>query len=155
MRPASGPITGPAGPAQLSTFVVDRYLFGVEVAMVQEVIRHQPMTRVPLAPPALSGLVNLRGQVIAAVDLRRRLGFPDRAAGDLPMDVVVRTKDGLASLLVDRVGDVVEVSEEAFEALPETLVGVARALVRGACRLDDALLLWLDAQGAVELQPAG
>jgi purine-binding chemotaxis protein CheW len=142
-------------PPQLSTFVVDRYLFAVEVATVQEVIRYQPMTRVPLAPPALGGLINLRGQVIAAVDLRRRLGFPDRPHGELPMDVIVRTKDGLVSLLVDRIGDVVEVSEEAFEEPPETLAGIARELIRGAYKLDDALLLSLDVAGAVELQPVG
>jgi purine-binding chemotaxis protein CheW len=142
-------------PAQLSTFLVNGYLFGVEVATVQEVIRYQPMTRVPLAPPALSGLINLRGQVIAAVDLRRRLGFPDRTAGELPMDVIVRTGDGLVSLLVDRIGDVVEVSEEAFEEPPDTLVGISRELIRGAYKLDGALLLSLDVQGAVELRPAG
>jgi purine-binding chemotaxis protein CheW len=141
--------------AQLSTFLVNGYLFGVEVATVQEVIRYQPMTRVPLAPPALSGLINLRGQVIAAVDLRRRLGFPDRPAGELPMDVIVRTGDGLVSLLVDRIGDVVEVSEEAFEEPPDTLAGISRELIRGAYKLDGALLLSLDVQGAVELRPAG
>jgi purine-binding chemotaxis protein CheW len=141
--------------AQLSTFLVNGYLFGVEVATVQEVIRYQPMTRVPLAPPALSGLINLRGQVIAAVDLRRRLGFPDRTAGELPMDVIVRTGDGLVSLLVDRIGDVVEVSEEAFEEPPDTLAGISRELIRGAYKLDGALLLSLDVQGAVELRPAG
>jgi purine-binding chemotaxis protein CheW len=140
---------------QLSTFFIDGYRFGVEVATVQEVIRYQPMTRVPLAPPALSGLINLRGQVITAVDLRRRLALPDRAAGELPMDVIVRTKDGLVSLLVDRIGDVVEVSEEAFEEPPETLLGIARELIRGAYKLDGALLLSLDVEGAVELQPAG
>jgi purine-binding chemotaxis protein CheW len=139
----------------LTTFFVNGYLFGIEVATVQEVIRYQPMTRVPLAPPALSGLINLRGQIIAAVDLRRRLGFPDRAAGELPMDVVVRTRDGMVSLLVDRIGDVVEVSEEAFEEPPDTLVGIARELIRGAYKLDDALLLSLDVEGAVELRPVG
>jgi purine-binding chemotaxis protein CheW len=138
----------------LTTFHLDRYLFGVEVATVQEVIRYQPMTRVPLAPQALSGLINLRGQIIPAVDLRRRLGFPDRPAGELPMDVVVRTGDGMVSLLVDRIGDVVEVSEEAFEEPPDTLTGVARELIRGAYKLDGALLLWLDVEGAVELRPA-
>jgi purine-binding chemotaxis protein CheW len=148
MSPASSP-------AQLSTFVVNGYLFGVEVATVQEVIRCQSMTRVPLAPPAFGGLVNLRGQVIAAIDLRRRLGFPDRTAGELPMDVIVRTGDGLVSLLVDRIGDVVEVSEEAFEEPPDTLAGISRELIRGAYKLDGALLLSLDVQGAVELRPAG
>jgi purine-binding chemotaxis protein CheW len=140
---------------QLATFSVDGYLFGAEVATVQEVIRYQPMTRVPLAPAALVGLINLRGQVITAVDLRRRLGFGDRADGELPMDVIVRTSDGLVSLLVDRIGDVVEVAEEAFEEPPETLLGSARELIRGAYKLDGALLLLLDVQGAVEPQPAG
>jgi purine-binding chemotaxis protein CheW len=140
---------------QLATFSVDGYLFGVEVAAVQEVIRYQPMTRVPLAPAALVGLINLRGQVITAVDLRRRLGFGDRAAGELPMDVIVRTRDGLVSLLVDRIGDVVDVVEEAFEEPPETLLGSARELIRGAYKLDGALLLLLDVQGVVEPQPAG
>jgi len=139
--------------AQLSTFSVNGHLFGVEVAVVQEVIRYQPMTRVPLAPAALAGLINLRGQVITAVDLRRRLGFPERAAGELAMDVIVRTSDGLVSLLVDRIGDVVEVAQETFEEPPETLAGIARELIRGAYKLDHALLLLLDVQGAVDLPP--
>jgi purine-binding chemotaxis protein CheW len=136
----------------LTSFLVGDHLFGIEVATVQEVIRHQPMTRVPLAPAALSGLINLHGQIISAVDLRRRLGFPDRPAGDLPMNVA---GDGMVSLLVDRIGDVVEVSEEAFEEPPDTLTGIARELIRGAYKLDDALLLSLDVQGAVALRPAG
>jgi purine-binding chemotaxis protein CheW len=139
--------------AQLSTFSVNGHLFGIEVAVVQEVIRYQPMTRVPLAPAALAGLINLRGQVITAVDLRRRLGFPDRAAGDLAMDVIVRTRNGLVSLLVDRIGDVVEVTQEAFEEPPETLGGIIRELIRGAYKLDHALLLSLDVQRAVDLPP--
>jgi len=144
-----------SSPAQLSTFVVNGYLFGVEVATVQEVIRYQPMTRVPLAPPAFGGLVNLRGQVISAIDLRRRLGFPDRTAGELPMDVVVRTRDGLVSLLVDQIGDVVDVSEETFEEPPDTLLGIARELIRRVYKLDGTLLLSLDVEGAVDLQPEG
>ena len=139
--------------ARLSTFSVAGHLLGVEVTVVQEVIRQQPMTRVPLAPAALAGLINLRGQVITAVDLRRRLGFPDRAADELAMDVIVRTRDGLVSLLVDRIGDVVEVAEEAFEEPPETLGGIVRELIRGAYKLDHALLLSLNVQGAVDLPP--
>jgi purine-binding chemotaxis protein CheW len=139
--------------AQLSTFSVNGHLFGVEVAVVQEVLRYQPMTRVPLAPAALAGLINLRGQVVTAVDLRRRLGFPERAAGELAIDVIVRTGDGLVSLLVDRIGDVVEVTQEAFEEPPETLGGIARELIRGAYKLDHALLLSLDVQRAVDLPP--
>jgi purine-binding chemotaxis protein CheW len=141
--------------AQLSTFSVGGHQFGVEVAAVQEVILHQPMTRVPLAPADLGGLINLRGQVIPAVDLRRRLGFPDRVAGRPPMDVILHTRDGLVSLLVDGIGDVVEVPDEAFEEPPETLHGIGRELIRGAYKLDDALLLLLDLQAAVDLQRTG
>ena len=107
-----------AGKKQFSTFTVDRLLFGVEVEKVQEVIRYQVMTRVPLAPPAVKGLINLRGQIVTAVDLRRRLGLHPRATADLPMNVVIRHDDGAVSLLVDEIGDVLEVEDENFELPP-------------------------------------
>ncbi len=155
MSLAGSPVGGPAGGrAQLSTFVVNGHLLGVEVEVVQEVTRYQPMTRVPLAPSALGGLINLRGQVITAVDVRHRLGFPDRGADELPMNVIVRSNDGMVSLLVDRIGDVVDVSEEAFEEPPDTLLGIARELIRGAYKLDGALLLLLDVRAVVGLEPA-
>ena len=106
------------GRKQFSTFVVDRLLFGVEVEKVQEVIRYQEMTRVPLAPRVVKGLINLRGQIVMAIDLRRRLGLRERAAADLPMNVVVRHDDGAVSFLVDEIGDVLEVDEETFELPP-------------------------------------
>ena len=91
---------------------------------VQEVIRYQAMTRVPLAPTVVSGLINLRGQIVTAIDLRRRLGLAGPADEGLhPMNVVVRTDDGAVSLLVDEIGDVVEVTDDAFEPPPETLAG--------------------------------
>ena len=70
------------------------------------------------------------------------------------MDVIVRTRDGLVSLLVDQIGDVVDVSEETFEEPPDTLLGIARELIRRVYKLDDTLLLSLDVEGAVDLQPA-
>ena len=120
-----------AGKKQFSTFVVDRLLFGVEVEKVQEVIRYQEMTRVPLAPPVVKGLINLRGQIVTAVDLRCRLGLRERSDEDLPMNVVIRHEDGAVSLLVDEIGDVLEVEDEAFEIPPGTLSGEARAHSRG------------------------
>ena len=86
---------------QFCTFCVDGLFFGVEVLKVQEVIRYQAMTPVPLAPAVVNGLINLRGQIVTAIDLRRALGLSDRPAGSLPMNVVVRTDDGVVSLLVD------------------------------------------------------
>jgi len=136
---------------QFATFYLADLLFGVEVKQVQEVIRFQEMTRVPLAPPVVQGLINLRGQIVTAVDLRRRLGLPQRAPDRLPMNVVVRTPEGAVSLLVDEIGDVVEVSADAFERPPETVTGVARELIQGVYKMKDALLLVLDTQKAVQV----
>ena len=76
---------------QFCTFLLEGYLFGVPVPQVQEVIRFQPMTPVPLAPQEVRGMINLRGQIVLAIDLRRRLSLADRSEGELPMNVVVRT----------------------------------------------------------------
>ncbi len=102
---------------QLATFYLDNLLFGVEVRQVQEVIRFQEMTRVPLAPPVIQGLINLRGQIVTAVELRHRLALPPREPNRLPMNVVVRTPEGAVSLLVDEIGDVVEVSASEAVAM--------------------------------------
>jgi purine-binding chemotaxis protein CheW len=134
---------------QFSTFYLgDRY-FGIEVQKVQEVIRYQEMTNVPLAPPEIRGLINLRGQIVTAMDLRRRLEMPDRPEDQLPMNVVVRTEDGSVSLLVDEIGDVIEVDDERFEQPPDTLQGVARSLIRGAYKLEGQLLMVLDTERVV------
>jgi purine-binding chemotaxis protein CheW len=137
---------------QFCTFFLDGLFFGVEVHKVQEVIRYQEMTPVPLASRVVQGLINLRGQIVTAIDLRRRLELTERSADQLPMNVVIRTDDGPVSLLVDEIGDVLEVDEEAFERPPETLRGVARELIRGAYKLKDRLLLTLDSDCAVRLQ---
>lgn len=136
---------------QYCTFHLDYLFFGVEVHKVQEVIRYQEMTRVPLASPVVQGLINLRGQIVTAIDLRRRLELKPRPEEQLPMNVVVRTDDGPMSLLVDEIGDVLEMDSDAFERPPETLRGVARALIRGAYKLKDRLLLTLDTERAVQL----
>jgi len=140
-----------AGTAQFSTFSLGGLLLGVEVLQVQEVIRTQPMTPVPLAPAEVRGLINLRGQIVTAVDLRRRLGLPDRIDDQPPMNVVVRSTDGVVSLLVDEIGDVVDVAGTAFEAAPETLTGAARELVTGVYKLPGRLLLALDVERTVQV----
>jgi purine-binding chemotaxis protein CheW len=139
------------GERQYCTFLLGGHHFGIDVLEVQEVIRHQEMTRVPLAPAAVRGLINLRGQIVTAIDLRRRLGLPDRPDGGLPVNVVVRTDDGAVSLLVDEIGEVLRVPDEAFERPPETLRGEGRELIRGAYKLDGRLLLILDTARAVNL----
>ena len=138
---------------QFCTFLLDGRLFGVPVPQVQEVIRFQPMTAVPLAPPAVEGLINLRGQIVLAIDLRRRLGLPDRADGALPVNIVIRTADGAVSLLVDEIGEVIEVSDSTFEAPPETLRGTIRSIILGVHKLEGNLLHTLDTGNACQVQP--
>jgi purine-binding chemotaxis protein CheW len=134
---------------QFCTFFLDGYVFGVRVEQVREVIRYQEMTRVPLVPAVVRGLINLRGQIITAIDLRRRLDMKDLPNGQLPMNVVVRTEDGAISFLVDEIGDVIEVQDETFEPVPETLQGPAREVVHGVHKLPGRLILVLDIERAV------
>jgi purine-binding chemotaxis protein CheW len=136
---------------QYCTFQLEDQCFGVDVQQVQEVIRYQELTRVPLASPVVNGLINLRGQIVTAIDLRRRFGLADRPADALPMNVVVRTPDGVVSLLVDAIGDVIEVPADKFEPPPETLQGSSRALIDGAYKLENQLLLVLNTPEAVEM----
>jgi purine-binding chemotaxis protein CheW len=136
---------------QFCTFLLDGYLFGVPVPEVQEVIRYQPMTPVPLAAPAVQGLINLRGQIVLAIDLRRRLAFADRPPGEWPVNVVVRTPDGAVSLLVDEIGDVIEVEQSTFETPPETLHGAVRSMILGVHKLERRLLHLLDTERACQL----
>lgn len=138
-----------ANSQQFCTFFVDGQFFGVPVQQVQEVIRYQEMTRVPLVPQVIRGLINLRGQIVVAIDLRRRLSASERPEGQLPMNVVVRTVDGAVSLLVDEIGDVLEVQDDTFERPPETLQNISRELVLGVHKLPNGLLLILDTEKAV------
>lgn len=129
---------------QLCTFQLEEDLYGLPLDDVVEVLNHQPMTPVPLAPPAVAGLMNLRGEVVTAIDLRNRLGLNACDPGRRPMNVVVRKGENVVSLLVDAIGDVVSVNDEDFEEPPDTLDGAAREMIRGAHKLEDRLLLELD-----------
>jgi len=137
--------------SQFCTFYLDKLLFGVELKAVQEVIRSLDMTRVPLAPAVVSGLINLRGQIVTAVDLRKRLELKPRPADTLAMNVVVRSEDGAVSLLVDEIGDVVEVEETTFEPPPETLRGTVRAMILGVHKLNGRLMHVLDIEKACQM----
>ena len=137
--------------SQFCTFYLDKLLFGVELKTVQEVIRSLEVTQVPLAPQVVSGLINLRGQIVTAVDLRHRLELPPRPAGVPAMNVVVRSEDGAVSLLVDEIGDVVEVDDSTFERPPETLRGAVRLIITGVHKLNDRLMLVLDTAKACDM----
>lgn len=139
---------------QFATFYLGDLFLGVEVEKVQEVLRYQEMTPVPLASPVVRGLINLRGQIVTAIDLRRRFEIEERPHGKRPMNVVLRAEEAPVSLLVDEIGDVLQIGEETLEAAPETLEGPARELIRGVFKLDGALLLVLDAEQAMNTGPA-
>ena len=141
-------------PAQYCTFYLDGLLFGVELKGVQEVIRSLDVTQVPLAPAVVSGLINLRGQIVTAVDLRRRLEMEPRSSTQESMNVVVRSEDGAVSLLVDEIGDVVEVEENSFEPPPETLRGTVRSIIVGVHKLKDQLLHVMDIEKACQMTDA-
>lgn len=136
---------------QFSTFFVGDLFFGVDVLHVQEVLRPQLMTSVPQAPHVIEGLINLRGQIVTAIDMRRRLGLPQRAGDQAPMNIVVRTVDGAVSLLVDEIGDVLDMDSATYELPPQNLNPAAKELIRGVYKLKDRLLLVLDEERTVDL----
>jgi purine-binding chemotaxis protein CheW len=136
---------------QLSTFFVADLFFGVDVLRVQEVLRFQQMTHVPQAPDVIEGLINLRGQIVTAIDLRRRLRLPPRMGGQTPTNLVIRTDDGAVSLLVDEIGDVLDVDAATYERPPENLDPAAREIIHGVYKLKDRLLLVLDTERTVEI----
>ena len=141
--------------SQLSTFHVGKYLFGVDVSLVQEVVRLQLITPVPLAAPEIAGLINLRGEVLTAIDLRTRLGLPHAEGNREPVNVVVRVDDEPVSLLVDEIGGVLEVSQVPFEATPSTVDERVRDLLLGAYTLPDRLLLALNARRVLDVPAEG
>ena len=134
---------------RFTTFYVDGMLFGVEVMKVQEVLRSQASTRVPLAPEVVSGLINLRGQIVTSIDMRRRLNLPLRPAEAIPMNIVVRSGDEAVSLLVDEIGDVLQVQASRFERKLHNIDPTVRDLIVGVYKLDDRLLLVLDTDRTV------
>lgn len=136
---------------QMATFFVDGLFCGIDVLRVQEVLREQEMTRVPLAPPVVEGLINLRGQIVTALDIRRRLGLPERTPGETPMSVVVRTDDAPVSLLVDDIGEVVGVDPSCFEAAPPHIDPEIRKYSDGVYKLDGRLLLVLSTERVANL----
>ncbi len=136
----------------LCTFDVDSLFIGIPISRIQEFLRPQPVTPVPLAPATILGLMSLRGQIVPVINLAERLGVQMQDGGAEAFNVLIRTPDGPVSLLVDRVGDVVEVSPDTFEPAPDTLRSSLRPLIRGAYKLERKLLLALDAESAVQVE---
>jgi len=138
-----------SAPQQYCTFYLDKFYFGIEVEQVQEIIKFQEITPVAIAPAVVKGLINLRGQIVTAIDLRRLLELPERDPGQAPMNIVVRTNMGAFSLLADRIGDVLELTDGSFETPPDNLDGIAKELIQRAYKLDSALLMTMEIEKVV------
>lgn len=135
---------------RLATFSIAGETFAIDVMRVQEVVLSQPMARVPLASEELRGLVNLRGQVVPAFDMRRILGYPPFEADQDPIHMIVTHHEGLMSLLVDAHGDYMEVSRSHFQPPPPTVDTRLAAHLLGVCELDRQLLMILDVDRVLE-----
>ena len=133
--------------------LADQWL-GLPVLLVQEVLLSQRIATVPRAPQEVAGFLNLRGQIVTAVDLRTRLGLPPRAADQAPMNVVVRHEDELFSLLVDEVGDVLSVEGDALETAPPTLDAAWRQVCAGIIRRERGLLVVVHVHSLLRLEAA-
>jgi len=133
-----------ASTRQVCTFTVGELTFGVDVQNVHEVIRAQQMTKVPMAPSVVRGLINLRGRIVTAVDMRARLEVDPLADDEEPMNVVVHSEEMAVSLLVDEIGDVLNVEESLRAQPPAGLSPVVGDLVESVYKLEGDLLLVLD-----------
>lgn len=144
-----------AVPAQCVTFYVGDLFFGLDVGSVQEVSRDMEMTEVPLAPPVVKGLINLRGEIVTAIDLRLQLGFPGREEDSGSVSIVMRDSIGeMVNLVADEIGDVIKVDENQFEPTPDSLTDQLREYVRGVFKLEKRLLLVLSPDKVAEVYKA-
>jgi purine-binding chemotaxis protein CheW len=129
----------------ICTFTLDSLFLGIHVSEVHEVLLAQTLTPVPRAHPVVSGLINMRGQIVPAVDLRRVLSLPPRTDdAPPPINVIVGSGSSLLSLLVDQVGDVLEIDSRLFTAPPDTTPTETKNFFRGAFQLPQQLLLVFD-----------
>lgn len=166
---------------QICTFFLNGIYFGIDVKHIQEVIRPQAMTRVPLASADICGLINLRGQIITVIDLQRRLEMSEPERGREPLsgrggeesaslmlhqfssklvnepqgfNIIICCDDEIVSLLVDRVGDVLEFPQHTFQPPPATLKGRMRQMLAGAYQLQNGFLLILDTEKILNITPS-
>ncbi len=136
---------------QYVTFRVADLLLGVSVSKVQEVIRYQEMTVVPLAHSIVEGLINLRGQIVIAIDTRRSLGLPPSSSPEPPMNIVLHAPDGAVSLLVDEIHDVARIPISTCAAVPENMPARQRAMFQCVYDLPEGLMMALDTDYLLEI----
>lgn len=126
-----------------TTFYVGDRLYGIEVVKVQEITRAMPMSQVPLSPNYVHGLINLRGQIATAIGLRELFAL-DSKAPEENMNIICSSEELLVSFLVDKIGDVIEVSDEMFEKPSDIIPGQVRRFMSGVYKLPNELLSIID-----------
>ena len=140
---------------QVATFLIDKKLFGIPIQDVLEIIKNVEMTPIPLAPDYVEGVINLRGQIVTAINLRKRLNMPEMRRKKVddtntPNDemlyhnIIVGSRNDSVSLLVDEIGDVLEIASDIIEAPPDTIRGLNQKYVKNVCKLKGELLVVLD-----------
>ena len=136
------------------TFTIAGQLFGISVLQIQDVLNSCHITPIPLAPPEITGSLNLRGRVVTAIDVRRRLGLPARPSDADCMGIVAENEGELYCLMVDAVGEVLALSRSAFERNLPTFDAEFRVFSEGVYRLDDQLLVVLDVKRLLDYDRA-
>lgn len=132
------------------TMRVEGQLLGISVLAVQDVLRNMKIAKVPLSPPVIEGSMNLRGRIVTVFNMRQRLGLP-MIEGETPMHIVIDQDNELYSLMVDEIGDVLNLSMKGFEKTPVNLSSAWREIALGVFQLDKELLLILDTRAALKL----
>lgn len=132
------------------TIIIAEQRFGIPVLQVQDVLREQAVTKIPLAPPEVAGSLNLRGRIVTAIDVRKRLDLPPKKDGASSMSVVVEHNNELFSLIIDRVGDVLSLENDLFEKSPSTLDPAWKEISTGIYQLEKELLVIMDVSKLIE-----
>ncbi len=126
------------------TIYVDKQLFGITVDRVQDILIPEKIARIPLAPAEVAGAINLRGRIVTVIEVRKRLGLKSKTANTKPMCVTVEQGNELYSLMVDSVGNVLNLPSSRIEPNPTTLDPRWRAISLGVVRLEGELMVVLD-----------
>lgn len=135
------------------TVIIGKQLFGLPIARVQDVFVLSQITRVPLAPDDIAGVINLRGRIVTAIDLQRRLGV-EGGSGRMPMAVGIESANESYGLVIDAVGEVLKLDAETAEPVPVNLDERLGQVASGVHRLEDGLLVVLDVDKLLDLKPS-
>lgn len=142
----------PAAEVEYVTAFICGQLFGLPIERVLDVFTPERLTRVPLARPEIAGVLNLRGRIVTAIDMRKRLDLPPRAQGEKFMAIGIEHREESYGLLVDQVGEVLKLASSRLDAVPANLDASWARLASGIYRLDDRLMVVLDVDKSLDYQ---